>query len=206
MGRGAIPVGEATMCLFWKVALAHRTGCSPMTEEDKSAEHKALFAKLRPRWAAWLRLRHRALGHLHADILQDASVDLVHYLSRNSASAATDEDVARIGFTILRRRVADEFRSKALRWAEGAAPDDLPATNPSTDPEQVLRYTSLLRTVIGQLARLDRASRELLLRGETGSEAPLTDAQRQRLSRLRTDLRRRLLDELGIDVREFFRE
>jgi DNA-directed RNA polymerase specialized sigma24 family protein len=177
-----------------------------MTEADKPAEHEALFARLLRRWAAWLRLRHRALGHLHADILQDATADLVHYLSRTSPHAVTDEDIARIGFTILRRRIADEFRSKALQWAEGAAPDDLPATDPSTDPEQVLRYARLLRSVIDQLARLDRQSRELLLRRETGADAPLSDAQRQRLSRLRADLRRRLLDEHGIDVREFFRE
>lgn len=180
-----------------------------MTDEKQSGRFEALLLKLHPRWIAWLRLRHHSLEHVHSDILQDASADLIKYLSPHEGQVHSDEDISRIGFTILRRRVADEFRSRTIQWAEDFPLDELPSTDPSGNPEEVLRYAKLLRAVISLMAKLDKPSRELLLRDEGGagaSDTPLSDAERQRLSRLRADLRQQLAQTYGIDIKQFFRE
>lgn len=179
-----------------------------MAEEKKRGRFDVLYQKLHPRWIAWLRLYHRSLNQVHSEIIQDTSADLIQYLSRHKGSVHSDDDISRVGFTILRRRVADEFRSRTIQWVEDFPMDELPNTNLSNNPEEVLRYVSLLRAVIGLMAKLDRSSRELLLRAEYGgtADAPLSDAERQRLSRLRAELRRQLAENYGVDIKLFLKE
>lgn len=178
-----------------------------MAEEKKPERLDVLHKKLHPRWMAWLRLYHRSLDQVHSEILQDASADLIQYLSRHERSVHSDEDISRIGFTILRRRVADEFRSRTIQWAEDFPMDELPNTDLSNNPEEILRYSNLLRAVIGLMAKLNKPSRELLLRGEYGAvDVPLSDTERQRLSRLRAELRRQLVEIYGIDIKKFLKE
>jgi DNA-directed RNA polymerase specialized sigma24 family protein len=168
-----------------------------MNENSASEPLQRQLAYLQPQWLSWLRLRHRSLAPLHEEITQAAAADLVEYVSRRPLAAVSDEELRKIGFTILRRRVADQYRSKVLIWADESALHDLESPDPSTNPEQVATYSRLLRTVLALLARLGPDSRELLLR-----ETPLTDAERQRRSRLRADLRRQLLDQFGIDLKQ----
>ncbi|MCI0627701.1 MAG: hypothetical protein L0387_39630 [Acidobacteria bacterium] len=180
-----------------------------MSEEKQAGSLGDLYTDLHLRWIAWLRLRHRSLAHVHTEIVQDATTDLIQYLSEHKNQAHSDEDIRRIGFTILRRRVADEFRARTVQWAEDFPLDELPSTDPSSNPEEVLRYASLLRAVTGLIARLNKPSRELLLRVEAGTDAAevaLSDAERQRLSRLRAELRRQLAETYGIDIKQFLRE
>ena len=134
--------------------------------------------------------------------------DLVQYLSGRGQHLHSTEEIRRIGFTILKRRVADVFRSQTLRWAEAPQPDELPSSDPGADPERVLRYARLLRLVIGLVAKLDRSSRELLMRDSTTGvpDSPLSDAERQRLHRLRQKLRREIEEIHGINVKEFMED
>lgn len=170
-------------------------------------QRDALLEELLPRWRRWLSLRYRSLVALHPEIVQDASADLVEYLSRARERTLADDEVRKIGFTILRRRAADAVRSRALEVAEDVPLDSLPTTDPSANPEEVENYARLLRAVVRLLAKLDRPARELLLRGEDGrSGTALSDAERQRLSRLRADLRRELAETHGVDVRQFLRD
>lgn len=180
-----------------------------MPAEPQSARIDDQLAKLHPFWLNWLRLRHRSLKHLHADLVQDALADLLRYLSLHNEQHHSDEDVRRVGFAILRRRVADAFRASVVQWAEDHALDELPNTDPSHDLDKVVAYRKVLRTVTAMMAKLDDESRALLLGAEAdgrADDAPLSAAERQRLSRLRAALRRRLKDESGVDIRQFLGE
>jgi len=176
-----------------------------MKNDSQSTRQNAQLADLLTRWRRWLRLRHRSLESAHEEIVQDASADLVEYLAEPSRRDLPDEEVRRIGFTILRRRVADIFRSRAVRKFEDVPLDVLPATDPSSNPEEVETYVRLLRAVVSIIAKLDGPSRELLLRKEASGgsrDKPLTDAERQRLSRLRTELKRQLAEKYGVNIEQ----
>jgi hypothetical protein len=75
----------------------------------------------------------------------------------------------------------------------------LPASDPSTDPERVVCYLSMLRSVTLFIADLRDDDRRLLLReliGASGKVAVLSDRDRQRMGRLRARLRKSM-DELN---------
>jgi DNA-directed RNA polymerase specialized sigma24 family protein len=169
-----------------------------------TASADAHIARLRPRWLGWLRLHRGRLADRHEDILQDAALDLAGFLAKNPG--LPEDDVNRVGFTILRRRAADEYRQEVVDWAGSEVLDVLPSERPADNPEEVLDQARVLKTVAGMLAALDRRSRELLLREETaaGAIAPLSDAERKQRSRLRQGLKRRLLEEHGIDLASVF--
>lgn len=180
-----------------------------MTDVTPRAGIDVQLAKLRPLWMNWLRLRHRSLVHAHDDIVQDATVDLIAYVSKDAQRKRSEEEIRKIGFTILQRRVADRFRAGVLEWAEHSQPDELPSTDSSSDLDRALAYRKLLRAVMSMLAQLDGPSRDLLLGDEAigpDAAAPLSAAQRQRLSRLRAELRRQLEEKYNIDVRRLLRE
>src|SRR5436309_1919311 len=99
-----------------------------MSDYNDSEQLDAVLADLRSRWMTWLRVRRRALESVHDDIVQDALADLVQYLSGRGQHLHSTEEIRRIGFTILKRRVADVFRSQTLRWAEAPQPDELPSS------------------------------------------------------------------------------
>jgi DNA-directed RNA polymerase specialized sigma24 family protein len=165
--------------------------------ENPDGSLQRQLASLRPQWRAWLRLRHRSLQPVHEDILQTTVADLLQYQLRHPDAVLTDKDVRSIGFTILKRRAADQYRSQVLTWADESVLENIQSPDPSTDPEQVTNYARLLRAVLALLAKLDAPTRELLVR-----DGPLTDAERQRRSRLRADLRRQLAYQYHIDLNQ----
>ena len=163
----------------------------------------ALLQDVRSQWQAWLRRRLPALESLHKDIVQDAAGDLVEYASAQGRADLPDDEVRRIGFTILRRRAADATR----RWSSSASREVSltesfePAV--SGEPGRAEEYRKLLRAVIELMGSLDQDSRELLVRGEYPTKtkpAPLSDAQRQKLLRLRHELRRKLAEQYRLEV------
>jgi len=163
----------------------------------------ALLQDVRSQWQAWLRRRLPALESLHKDIVQDAAGDLVEYMSTRDRADLPDEEVRRIGFTILRRRAADATR----RWSSSASRQVslTEAFEPAVSGElgRAEEYRKLLRAVIELMGSLDQDSRELLVRGEyptKGDPAPLSGAQRQKLSRLRHELRRKLAEQYRLEV------
>jgi hypothetical protein len=158
----------------------------------------ALLQDVRSQWHAWLRRRLPALEALHKDIVQDTAGDLVEYMSTHDRAELPNEDVRRIGFTILKRRAADATR----RWSSSASRQVslTEAVEPAVSGElgRAEEYRELLL-----MGTLDQESRELLVRGEyptNGEPAPLSDAQRQKLSRLRHELRRKLAEQYRLEV------
>jgi hypothetical protein len=120
-----------------------------------------------------------------------------------------DGEIQRIGFSILRRRVADAFRARILAWNDSEALDQVPDTAGGADVERVSEYSKLLRVVMGLLAALDRESRDLVVRGGNAraeGDAALSDAERQKLSRLRTELKRQLMERFDIDVTSLLKD
>jgi hypothetical protein len=180
-----------------------------MSENRAPDRLDAVLKEIRPQWLGWLRRRHAGLESRHEDIVQDASADLAGYLSRMRTREAADEEIRRIGFSILRRRVADAFRGRVLSWNASAPLDQVPDTTGGADLERVQDYSKLLRVVMGLLAPLDRASRDLIVRGQEArapDDVPLSDAERQKLMRLRAELKRKLLERFDIDVTSLLKE
>ncbi len=161
-----------------------------------------------PQWRRWLRLRHRSIEHMHADLAQQAAADLLDWMHRASKPDLIEEDVRRLGFRILQRRVADAFRSQAAEWGrEGstslAQRSELEEVDTRADANPALahQYGRLLRAVVALLAELSAEDRVLLVGPELGPVAePRTAAQRQRLKRLREHLRDQLHERFGLEV------
>jgi DNA-directed RNA polymerase specialized sigma24 family protein len=180
-----------------------------MSEKHAPGDLDALLKEIRPQWLAWLRRRHAGLAARHEDIVQEASEDLARYLLGVATDERTDAEIRRIGFSILRRRVADVFRERVLAWNASLPLDQVPDTAGHADLERVLEYRTLLRVVMGLLASLDRESRDLIIRGHDPSipdDIPLSDAERQKLARLRAELRRQLMERFDIDVTGLLKE
>jgi hypothetical protein len=174
---------------------------------NKAAPLEAALNEAQSRWKAWLRARYPTLSHLHAEFMQDAAADLTEYV-QNSQNHFTEADLARIGFVILKRRVADLFRDKAARWSEqaSAAPADEPAQSAPAIDEG---YAKILRLVVGHIAHLSSSDRDLLLRQAddmASGRSAMSVAERQQLSRLRTRLRQAILAKHRIDIRAFLRD
>ncbi len=159
-------------------------------------------------WLSWLRIKHPALANAHGDLVQQTSADLLYWASNHQSKNYTEE-VRQVGFRILQRRVADMFRDPARSWTSTG--DDEPATEAGlnvldgdSEPSKSAEYFELLKAIVSVLSGLPKEERELLLRMDFSSEVighrPLTDAQRQQLSRLRQRMRHLLLKNHGINL------
>ena len=148
--------------------------------------------KLYPQWEAFLKRSYSAIRANHSDLLQQAAEDLLSAVRNNPAREV--RDWTHFGFQFLHRRIADHFRGSARRWAVLPITDDLPASDPTTDPERVAHYSALLRRAVAFIAQLRDSDRRLLLNALPDSDATgaLTDAERKQLSRLRARLREEL--------------
>ena len=132
--------------------------------------------------------------------MQQTAGDLLIYSRRLEPNALSSEEWTKISFQILRRRTSDLFRSEVRAWAARVPLiDDLPASDPSTDPERVAHYLSMLQAVALLIAGLRDDDRRLLLRELIGSsrrDEALSHTDRKRMSRLRARLRKSM-DEPG---------
>lgn len=165
------------------------------------------IAALIPQWRAWLHLRHRSIAHLHADLAQQAAADLLEWMQVSPKTKLVEEDLRRLGFRILQRRVADTFRTRVIEWAHGGGDADIQGEDSVADaradanPEQAHHYARLLRSVMALLAELAAEDRALLLGDELGPPRQArTAAERQRLRRLRAQLREQLMERFGLAV------
>jgi DNA-directed RNA polymerase specialized sigma24 family protein len=149
-----------------------------------------LLPELYGRWRSQLR-RHPQLAASHDDILQLTAQDLLAAVRTRSEPLELDR-LRRLGFAILKRRVADAYRSQVRRWARDEPLEDQQvARDVNTDPARVAYFAILLRSVVALMADMDIKDRELLLRSldDDATTEPMTDAERKRLSRARERLR-----------------
>jgi len=180
-----------------------------MTVRNEKNLLEETLADLYPKWRRWLQSRHAALAGIHTELLQDAAADLSEYVLKKPTHQLSNAEIQKLGFTILKRRVADVFRAKTIDWVEHLPLDLLPSAYRRTDPELATRYAKLLRLLVGLVAQLDRHDRDLLLRNSSVSDhkhIAMTPAERQQLSRLRDRLRGELLERYGIEVSEYLTE
>ena len=165
-----------------------------------------------PRAKRYLRTRFPAIRHQHDDLVGETLVDLTESLQRRTGGLPgswyvhddpPQPDVDRFGklaFTVLQRRVVDQFRSSANRFSE-----DIDTLSESQSPESpdtpidrlvdLKRTASALFTTLETLPADDRALLQDVALG--GSEMPMSDRDRQRLRRLRVELVDRLRSRLG---------
>lgn len=149
---------------------------------------------LTPALRQFLRSRFRLVSD-HEDLVQQTLSDLHRFLLTRLPKRPYAEDETRaLAFSILKRRVADRFRNEARSFAAlelGRARNEL-SLEPSA--ETVAGYRELLGTVLNFIAEMDGADRQLLLSEALGTDrsGSLPPADRQRLSRLRERLRKRL--------------
>lgn len=165
-----------------------------------------------PRAKRYLRVRFPAIRHQHDDLVGETVVDLTESLQRRTGglpgswyvrAEPPQPDVDRFGklaFTVLQRRVVDQFRSSAHRFSEDI--DTLTESQAPESPETPIdRLVDLKRTASALFITLetlpadDRALLQSVALG--GSEMPMSDRDRQRLRRLRVELVDRLRTRLG---------
>ena len=158
-----------------------------LTEADARA--------LEPQLRKFLRARYRLVSD-HDDLIQQVLGDLHLYLVKGALVARSIDDMTALAFTILKRRIIDRFREEAKHFAYVTKTY---ATSETVAPsaETVVTYKELLATVMNFMASMNESDRTLLFITTTGTErtAPMTPAERQRLSRLRAQLRSLLLQQ-----------
>jgi DNA-directed RNA polymerase specialized sigma24 family protein len=169
----------------------------------------ARFSELQKAWHSWLRVRHPSLAAFHADLVQEAFKDLLEWSGRK-LEFHTYQEIERIGFRILQRRVIDVFREQSAlaTKAIGNNPDEVVETSSTfsgSNPEEVADYRLLLRAILMALSELSPSERELILSKDYGrlqvSNRTLSTSERKRLSRLRNRVRRILSDRYGIELK-----
>lgn len=165
---------------------------------ERSNAHAGKLAEaaardIAPQLEQFLRTRYRLVRD-HDDLVQQTLSDLFRYLLNRNASETPPDELRALAFSILKRRVSDRFREEARNFAlRSCHPGDHESLAPST--ETVASYRELLTTVLGFIAEMNENDRSLLLNEAIGSERALAmpAAERQRLSRLRGQLRQLLL-------------
>jgi hypothetical protein len=184
-----------------------RWSCSQRVNTSPDILQQAL-AEAYPQWRSWLRFRYPTLASHHPDFIQDAAADLTEYVRAGRPERFTHSDLSRIGFAILKRRVVDHFRAATSRWADRVAAVNSSDRASDPDPAEPATYAQVLPLVVAYVARLSATDRDLLIRHSDAIEHrnPMTGAERQRLSRLREQLRDYMQREHRINIRQFLEE
>lgn len=180
-----------------------------MAQKDEASRDllEYLAQSVAPHLRQYLR-RHRLLASYHDDLVQETLADLIEYIRARERNPPSDAEASALAFTILKRRIADQFRQTARRVVESLPPDRLPSVADSHDVEAAVGYRKLLWAVLSLLVDLSAEEQKLLLRGQLQSQSPsfpLTPAERKRVERLRKRLRERLRERFGISADDYFR-
>jgi DNA-directed RNA polymerase specialized sigma24 family protein len=166
----------------------------------------AIAQALGPRLGRYLSYHHFSLRDQHDDLVQTTLADTLKYLDAAPVSTVDEDEVARIAFTILKRRVADAFRDNARQWAlqQSAEPDEESAHDTAASVD----FRRVLQAVIELMATLDPAERDLISQAALGTQLgrPRSDAERKALSRARASLKSKLWSRHRIDLDRFLEE
>lgn len=185
------------------------------TTPDRTA---AWWQRELPRTSAlarqWLGRRYPSIRHLHEDLIAETVAQLTEYLLSRPAGlpvswfAAPEplgQDAQRFRallFTILGRRIQDQFRADFRRWIALIPLHEL-ADNTDSDAAGGMDARRLVIGLLQVLATLPDADRKLMEHVALGgAERPLDVAERKRADRLRQRLRRELGEKLGQDPNE----
>ena len=157
-------------------------------------------------------LRHRQphLAEDHDDLIQTTLMGVASWLARNPIADLTDDGrahVSRLTVKILKRRIADLFRSRARAWGRTdlglLGGDRLPGEGPPPDRRVLLGQ--VLRETVDFLAGTSPDERDLIGAATGDRDGPpvaLSDADRKRLQRTRDRLREHLEERFGLSIAE----
>lgn len=170
----------------------------PWWQREISSLRAVLLQDMRRRFPA-LRNRHEDLVHesladLTARIAKGGDAIPASWLATGEPESEDDRvHLIRLGRTILRRRVADMFRSRVRAWAELASVEDADlAASQSVATDQQVHTTELLKATLLAMDKLSDADRDALVlaaeRDGERVEGRMPDKDRQRLSRARARL------------------
>lgn len=163
----------------------------------------------------WLKARYPSLRHQHDDLLGEAVLQLTRVLtdpgehwpaSWFGCEDPQDEDVKRfhgLAFTVLGRRVQDEFRRDVDHWLESLdeVPEDQHPVSTAPDAATALGHTRAVRALIRAMQAMSLRDQDLMQRVALGdSSQPMSGAERERVSQLRRRLRLQLQLILGEDA------
>jgi len=133
------------------------------------------------------------------DLVQSVHRSLLLGLRHDKFDIATPEDLLALAVTLVRRKVARQWRRLRRRAAGAAETTDLAAvltslSNPGDDPARAAEFDDQVRQLCSQLSEVEGRLLDLRLRGhrlaEIAADLGLSDvALRVRLTRLRQRLR-----------------
>jgi hypothetical protein len=174
--------------------------------------------------SSYLRRRFPRIAEAHEDISSEAKTQLAEQITKNPSNypkswfgtgpAPGTEDHAyffQLAQTILRRRIADHFRTQTLAWARETDIEEVEQSLESnaTSQERRLAISRLFRLCVEFIAELPQEDQVLISRltGEAaGKGMPLSAAERQRVHRLRTRLAAEVRGRLGEHVSALLRD
>lgn len=180
-----------------------------MTPPDDAWHHLSAYLaeSVVPQLRRYLHAR-RLLVSSQEDLVQATLTDLIAYLRMREPPLPTPSAASALAITILRRRIADQFRHATRQALDSLPPQRVPVIAGSHDIEAVVQYRELLRAVLSLLLDLSEEERKLLLWDVLQVQQPsppLKPTARKRVERLRKRLRQRLHDRFGIAIEDYLR-
>jgi hypothetical protein len=160
----------------------------------------------------WLKARYPSLRHQHDDLLGESVLQLTRALkdpreqwpvSWFGSKDPGSDDVKRfhgLAFTVLTRRVQDEFRREVDSWLESLddVPEDQHPASEAPDAATALGHTRAIRALVQAMHAMSLRDQDLIERVVMGdSSQPMSGAERERISQLRRRLRQQLGKVLG---------
>lgn len=150
---------------------------------------------------------HYGLIANHDDLVQQGLSDLLDWLAARPLQTLVNTELTALAITIIKRRVADQYRTKLNEFANVELSETVSGTLSVPSTEHVVSYRQLLAVVLKAISNMTEVDRVLLLEAAQRDvpKRTMSDNERQRLHRLRAQLRLKL-QEQGIsmqDMREY---
>lgn len=171
----------------------------------------------------WAKLPARP--DIHDDLVNETLLSLWKYIienpekslrlsERKTGDAVFDQKYLHfLSQVILRHRIADHFRKQGSRLIDHLDISAMPNLVDPHEPGAEVRYfyKEALAVCIRELAKMSRADREMFLSlagvdpfRSGGPGLPVSDADRQRLSRLRRKLKSKIEEQIGEPIESLF--
>jgi len=171
-----------------------------------------------------------ALTKEHDDLINETFLSLTKYIRGKSQDEKSNDkipktqidtfelsELKKLAITILKRRIADYFRSGTTKWWNQVITydSDVIYSENSYFSEKNILYIRMLKVCFDALGSMPREDRDLIafITGQASHKngiaieaKPLTSRERQRLRRIRLKLLGEIKRELGFEVSELLNQ